>query len=522
MTQITRLEATNVKRLRAVNIKPDGSLVIVAGDNAQGKTSVLDSIMYALGGGRALPEEPLRKGAKSGAVKVTLDNGLTVERTFSKKGSNLTVSQTVQGENRPKALSSPQRILDALYGRMSFDPLAFTRLSDEARLEMLRGMVPADVQELLDVLQADHDTAYDRRTEVNREVKRLKALGLGEDVEDTGIIDTAEIARKISAIDGDIQASHEAKEDWNDAEQQVKVTEEDVKQLRSRVAALESDIEVLENRRGGYEETATNKAQEFQAIDHQIPDKSPLLAKLAEAGERNAEAERAKARNVQRAQIAEHELYAARLTTKVETVKEAREDAISGAALPIEGLSFDDTGVRVSGQPWDQASGAEQLRISVAMGIALNPELKVLLVRDGSLLDANSLKLLAELAEDAGAQVWLEMVGDRDDATVVIEDGMVAPKFEEGPGGTVDRLMARTLDRPVMVDDEGNPVLGSFDENGDAYDAVPYGKGEVGPKGEAALGDQHAETNEPRALAFGEEYDIHRTEKGIDENGEPV
>lgn len=53
MVKITAMEAENVKRIKAVKMvpTPDG-LTIVGGDNGQGKTSVLDAIMWALGGNR--------------------------------------------------------------------------------------------------------------------------------------------------------------------------------------------------------------------------------------------------------------------------------------------------------------------------------------------------------------------------------------------------------------------------------------------------------------------------------------
>jgi len=58
--KIIALEAENVKHLRVVNIQPDGSLVIIGGDNAAGKTCVLDSIEYALNGASAIPAKPIR------------------------------------------------------------------------------------------------------------------------------------------------------------------------------------------------------------------------------------------------------------------------------------------------------------------------------------------------------------------------------------------------------------------------------------------------------------------------------
>ena len=48
---IKDFEAENVKRIRAVKLHPSPTgLTIIGGNNGQGKTSVLDSIAWALGG----------------------------------------------------------------------------------------------------------------------------------------------------------------------------------------------------------------------------------------------------------------------------------------------------------------------------------------------------------------------------------------------------------------------------------------------------------------------------------------
>jgi hypothetical protein len=66
------------------------------------------------------------------------------------------------------------------------------------------------------------------------------------------------------------------------------------------------------------------------------------------------------------------------------------------------------------------------IKISVAIGFALNPKLKILLIRDGSLLDDDNMKVVAEMAAAAGAQIWMERVGTDEHTSVVIEDGHVA------------------------------------------------------------------------------------------------
>ena len=54
--KINRLEAENIKRVKAVMIEPtaDG-LTVIGGNNRQGKSSVLDAIMWALGGNKYRP-----------------------------------------------------------------------------------------------------------------------------------------------------------------------------------------------------------------------------------------------------------------------------------------------------------------------------------------------------------------------------------------------------------------------------------------------------------------------------------
>ena len=117
--RITQLTAQNVKRLTAVHIEPDGSLVVIGGANGAGKSSVLDSVMYALAGGRTLPPAPIRKGQKHASVTVKLDGDperdlppMTVKRTFTAKGGGQLTIKTDKGH----AVSTPQALLDRLCG----------------------------------------------------------------------------------------------------------------------------------------------------------------------------------------------------------------------------------------------------------------------------------------------------------------------------------------------------------------------------------------------------------------------
>lgn len=83
--KIIKLEANNVKRLKAVEITPVGHTVTISGKNDQGKTSILDSIEYALAGNRTICEKPVRLGEAK--ARIVCDLGDTVLSPFAGIGS---------------------------------------------------------------------------------------------------------------------------------------------------------------------------------------------------------------------------------------------------------------------------------------------------------------------------------------------------------------------------------------------------------------------------------------------------
>ncbi|MGI9420342.1 MAG: hypothetical protein ACR2RA_21165, partial [Geminicoccaceae bacterium] len=72
---------------------------------------------------------------------------------------------------------------------------------------------------------------------------------------------------------------------------------------------------------------------------------------------------------------------------------------IEAVKMPIDGLGLGDGVVTLNGIPFDQVSTAEQMRTSVALAMAANPTLKVIRIKDGSLLDDDSLAMIAGMAD---------------------------------------------------------------------------------------------------------------------------
>jgi hypothetical protein len=399
--KIVRLTAENIKRLKAVEITPNGNVQVITGRNAQGKTSVLDAIWLALGGGTAAREtaRPIRAGEDKASV--TLDLGdLLVTRTWTGDKTALVV-KSAEGARYP----SPQGVLDALVGRLSFDPLEFTRLSGRDQIAALLDLVNLDVD--LPALAAERAKLYAERTEIGREGKALEgqSTGLGP-VEDAP-------AEELSASDLIVRIRTA-----QETERRQELDRRAVERWTDAIEELERQLTVA---RGGL-------AAAQDAVDqHQpIEDVAALEHDLATVEETN----RAVRRNADRSAVV-GKLEAARAsyretTAAIEKIDHAKAEALSKAVFPVAGLGFDDDGVTYNGVPFSQASSAEQIRVSLAMAMSLNPELRVIRILDGSLLDSDNLALIAEMAADQDYQVWIERVGDAASVGVVIEDGAVA------------------------------------------------------------------------------------------------
>jgi len=395
--KIVRLKSENVKRLKVVEITPEGDgMVVVGGQNEQGKSSVLDSIAYALGGKDLVCEDPIRHGEDRAVIECDLGDYL-VRRVFTASGSTLTVAGK-QGET----FKSPQALLDKLTGSLTFDPLAFSRAAPKAQLETLRKLAGLDFAHL----DGQRATVFAKRTDVNREKDRLTATA--NSLPSYAIMQTEEVSLAALVAERDKAAA-------------------EVDRIVRAEARLHDINERLEAMRAEAIKMKAEAAQLAQSIEGAVkPDIEALKARIATAETDNMKVRANAAIKKARDAAAEKALESTALTKALADIDATKADMIRNAKMPVDGLSLTEDGVTYKGVPFSQASSAEQLRVSVAMGIAMNPTLKVLLIRDGSLLDDRSLAAVAEMASAADAQVWIERVGTGDECTVIIEDGAVA------------------------------------------------------------------------------------------------
>ena len=426
--KILRFEAANIKKLKVVEIRPDGHIVEITGPNGSGKSSVLDAIFYALAGAKDIPSQPIRRGQLKAHVTLELGD-VTVTRKFSKDTGTSLVAEAKNGARFP----TPQRLLDEMLGKLTFDPLEFSRMDPKKQLEQIRSMVKLDVD--LDKLDADNRSDFEKRTELNREIKSLDAQGFGftfpEDTPDEEI-DISKLAQELETAGNQNLRIDRAGREREQLETSIQEQTDRALECRReaedfRQKAIDADAMAEQLIADNLEARAR-----LEAIVIPAPvDTAELRELINSARQINASVQKKKQQAAIFAQAKKKRDAADALTEAMAARLNAKNTAIAAAKMPIEGLSFGEGEVIYDGLPFNQASSAEQLRVSVAVAMAANPKLKVLRIQDGSLLDETSMKLLAKMAAAEDYQIWIERVDTSGKVGVVMEDGAVAVKAEK-------------------------------------------------------------------------------------------
>jgi predicted ATP-dependent endonuclease of OLD family len=400
--KIVSLEMHDFKRIKAVRIVPKDDVVAIGGENEQGKTSIFDFIRSALGGAKATPDQPIRRGAAEAGGRLDLGD-LIVDMTIDASGRRI-VLRNADG----KKTGGGQALLDSLYDKVAFDPLAFATKKPDEQQKILKKLVGLDFSEL----EAKRAELYTKRT------------GVGSVRDDAEVRIGTFPPSCVTAPDEEVSvvglmAEYEHAEENNT---RVSSLTQAVEYARQKV--LDAEEELAESRR--CLAIAQGKLEEAgSSIDTETIANS---LKGAEDVNRIVRAKKDRAKAVEAFKAKDREY--ADLTKQIGDIDAAKENAMERAPWPIPGLGFSKDGITFNKLPFEQSSKAERMKVSLSIGAALNPQLRVLLLEDASLLDKASMKVVYDMAREKDMQIWIERVGDGDEGAVIIEDGEVVYSTE--------------------------------------------------------------------------------------------
>jgi len=399
MYRIVNLKAENYLRLKAIDITPDPdkSVIYLTGKNGAGKSSVLKAIWAAFEN-KALSKDvisPIREGEESGSVTIDLGD-LKVTRTWTQSDSYL----KVEGANGK--ISSPQKLLDTLKSSLTFDPMVFIRETPKEQRETLIKLLGVDT----DSLDVKRQALFNERTIENRREKELK-----------------------SQIDGFRipEGTPDEPVKWEGLIQEIREAEQRNSRLnvvKISIQEIETAIEALKTQIFDKTETLNRFKTELGTLPGHI-DTAELESQLSGAETTNAAVEQKRQQTRLKGTLAETQAKTTELTHEIEQIDKDKKALLKSVEFPVEGLSFNSDGVLWQGIPLSQASSSEQIRVSLAMGMAMQPDLRIMMIQDGSLLDNGSRAVVEQMARDHDMQVWCEVVDESGESAIIIEDGEV-------------------------------------------------------------------------------------------------
>lgn len=406
--KINSLEFENVKRVKAVQLEPSANgLTIIGGDNRQGKTSVLDAIVWALGGNKYAPSNPHREGALTEpSLHIELSNGIIVERKG--KNSSLKVID-------PEGKKAGQALLDSFIEELALNLPKFMNANNKEKANILLQVI--GVGEELAAYELQEKQLFNQRLEIGR-LHRQKAHYAEElpyypeaPSEPISPMELIKQQQDILARNGENQRKRNNLAQY---QQQHAMLMERIENKKEELLKLEAELEEV-----------ANNLLTAQAMAQDLEDES-----TAEIEENlaNIELINAKVRTNANREMAEEDANKLKaeydgLTEQLDELRDKRTALLDGANLPLPGLSIVDSELTYNGSKWDAMSGADQLIVATAIVRQLNPRCGFVLMDKLEQMDMATLKAFGEYCEQTELQVLATRVSQGNECAVIIEDG---------------------------------------------------------------------------------------------------
>lgn len=408
-TKITSLEFENIKRIKAVQITPtESGLTIVGGKNNQGKTSVLDAIMWILGGDRYRPSEPHREGSVTPPYgKVTLSNGLVVER----KGKNSDLKVIDPSGNR-----AGQQLLNEFISQFALDLPKFMNGNNKEKANTLLQVIGVG-DKLYELDQKEKEVYNQRRTigQIGDQKKKYAAELPVFPEAPSELVSASELIRQQQEILARNGENQKKRKQLAELESRNNQLQKQIDQMVIEQTKVKKDLEIARMDAADLHDESTAE------LERNISDIEEINRKVRV----NLDKEKAEAEAQEYAQ--KYDEYSELL----EKVRKERTDLLEGSDLPLEGLSVEDGELTFKGFKWDNLSGADQMKVGVAIVRKLNPRCGFVLLDKLEQMDMDTLNEFGAWLQNENLQVIATRVSTGDECSIIIEDGYSKPNEPE-------------------------------------------------------------------------------------------
>lgn len=432
---ITQMEATNFMGVKHQVIDFGNGNVYLIGGNGRGKSSLINALLSPLNS-KYIPQKPIHEGEERGVITLKIEGNRAgefeqyeIQCVFTPSNRNGKITLTRNGE---KVKGSEKTVINNIFGKIGFDLTEFFNASEREQVQMLKEL--SGCGEKLD--EIDH-----QRLEKEAERKIIKkALDDAKTVnsranrpftdEDVDRYKTPIPEEEVKKMENELKGVEEKVQKYNDNIRKIESIKQTVGQNETLIRISKSEIDEIDQQILDLEAKRKEKDDGIKALKKANAEYQEKLDKAAPWLEKNPNPPSSKEITDRMSQVREHNRMNGIITEYMHRQKDIlgkqgqyeeleeqikgllkqKIDVIASSQLPVEGLLWGDDGVTLGGIPITQVNTQKKIDLAKEIAIALNPTLKLVIIKEASLFDTEHLKATTEDLDKRGYFFVAEIV----------------------------------------------------------------------------------------------------------------
>lgn len=470
----TRIHIKNLFGISETEL--DGRSIEVTGSNGVGKTSIIDSIKYALTNDSSR-DYVIKNGESEGEIFIETDTGLTIDR---KKRVNQADYKNIRQDGKP--VQSPETFVRELFTPLQIDPVKFTQMSRQEQNRIILDLIEFDwdlnwikekfgeipqgidykqnILQVLNDIQSEKGVYFQTRQDINREIRNktafisdiAKDIPQGFQAEKWETYDLSEAYTKITKAqeyNSRIERAKLFKDSYDNkvrgfqAEMEIAVSNlksaiaAEREQLTSEIERKKAEIKAAEDKLNSLSDKIADKTKIFESeyrekvakldsdikvadeyIGKQLVDISAMQTEVKTAEEMKKHLNEYKRMKSMQNELETLEEHSKALTSKIELARELPGEILKTATIPVKGLTVKDGIPLINGLPVSNLSEGEQLQLCVDVALSKPNSLQIILIDGAEKLSEKNRIALYEKCKEKGLQFIATRTTDSDDLEV--------------------------------------------------------------------------------------------------------
>lgn len=470
----TRIHIKNLFGISETEL--DGRSIEVTGSNGVGKTSIIDSIKYALTNDSSR-DYVIKNGESEGEIFIETDTGLTIDR---KKRVNQADYKNIRQDGKP--VQSPEAFVRELFTPLQIDPIKFTQMSRQEQNRIILDLIEFDwdlnwikekfgeipqgvdyqqnILQVLNDIQSEKGVYFQTRQDINREIRNktafisdiAKDIPQGFQAEKWEAYDLSEAYTKITKAqeyNSRIERAKLFKDSYDNkvrgyqAEMEIAVSNlksaiaAEREQLTSEIERKKTEIKAAEDKLNSLSDKIADKTKIFESeyrekvakldsdikvaneyIGKQLVDVSVMQTEVKTAEEMKKHLNEYRRMKSMQDELEALEEHSKALTSKIELARELPGEILKTATIPVKGLTVKDGIPLINGLPVSNLSEGEQLQLCVDVALSKPNSLQIILIDGAEKLSEKNRLALYEKCKEKGLQFIATRTTDSDDLEV--------------------------------------------------------------------------------------------------------